>query len=154
MHRGGQRAPALPGRVHGEELRRFRRHGEQLRLGLEGKPGGDGLPPPLTPSSRLNRSCGLSSGPQMSSAGAGWPARCQPKSPEIGSATPVSGIPVVGGWNGNGYAAIGVYRPPGTPFNNTTEASGSSEKWKPDRLDVARYGICQPRLRLTWPGVA
>ena len=29
-------------------------------------------------------------------------------------------IPVVGDWTGSGRARIGVYRPPGTPFNNTT----------------------------------
>jgi hypothetical protein len=30
-------------------------------------------------------------------------------------------IPVVGDWTGSGKATIGVYRPPGTPFNNTNE---------------------------------
>ena len=30
-------------------------------------------------------------------------------------------IPVVGGWTGNGTTTIGVYRPPNTPLNQTTE---------------------------------
>ncbi len=29
-------------------------------------------------------------------------------------------IPVVGDWTGSGQVTVGVYRPPGTPFNNTT----------------------------------